>query len=31
MQRLKLALVPVIVAAVEVFGTPAAHGYFRFK
>ncbi len=31
MRRVKLALVPVIVAAVELFGASAANGYFRVK
>jgi hypothetical protein len=31
MTRIKLALVPVVVLAVEIFGTPTANGYFRFK
>jgi hypothetical protein len=31
MRRVKLALIPVAVAAVELFGASAAHGYFRIK
>jgi hypothetical protein len=31
MRRIKLALIPVVVAAVELVGAPAANGYFRFK
>ena len=31
MRRIKLMLVPVVVAAVELVGPTAAQGYFRFK
>jgi hypothetical protein len=31
MRRVKLALIPVAVAAAELFGPAAAHGFFRIK
>ena len=31
MRRIKLALIPVAVAAVELLGPAAAHGSFRIK
>jgi hypothetical protein len=31
MRRVKLALIPVAVAAVELLGPAAANGYFRAK
>lgn len=31
MRRVKLALIPVVVAAVELFGASAASGNFRVK
>ena len=31
MRRIKLALGPIVVAAVELLGPATANGYFRFK
>ena len=31
MRKVKLALVPIVVAAVEWLGTAAAYGYWRLK
>ena len=31
MRRIKLAVIPVAVAAVELFGPAAANGYFKIR
>ena len=31
MRRIKLAVIPVAVAAVELFGPAAANGYFKMR